>query len=208
MKKSPVEAHELIQILLTSLYEIIGSAEMETMIETISLPINFDEEAPVLNHLFSLSDWENMAGQLKLLYGEESTCGIAIRTGQEFFTGYFRRFGSDTSMNEPDFRMLPKPRRIQKGLEILANLYQHAIPQLEVQIIQDEDHWYWKTADSKNWFVKRGIEPLFQNFTLGVIQEFLSWTSGGKAYPVHLVTGIQETGTDMRTIQIKKHYLS
>jgi hypothetical protein len=82
------------------------------------------------------------------------------------------------------------------------------MPRLEMQILQEDDYWYWKTVDPQNWLVKKGIEPLLLNFTVGVIQEFLSWTSGGKAYPVHLLTGMQENGMDMKTIQISKHYLS
>jgi hypothetical protein len=204
--KSPIIEKQIIRLILTGLQEIIGSGGLQAVINLSSLPAQTKDNQIVLVSDFQIGDWQGLHQALGSLYGKRGAQGIAIRTGQVLFKDYFRTYGVGTGMMDRDFRMLAKPRRILRGLEILANIQSQFIPNLSVDILQDADHWFWRIKNNE-WTQKNPeIYQLLVKGFIGVIQEFLSWTSGGKYYPVHEMGKDEEANTD-RVIRIQKNFI-
>lgn len=201
----PIEA--LNRILIESLYEILGPGQLQEVATRANLPVLLQNGSVELLQVLELDHWQGLLDQLVERFGQEGAMGIAIRTGQGFFSGYLRMFGLESPLNDPDFRMLPKPRRILNGLHLLADLHEQVFPPISVHVSQEETCWQWLTIDPQKSLKNGKMSPFLQSFTCGVIQEFLSWTSGGKVYPVQRILD-SENGAGGMSIQIKTKYLS
>ncbi len=203
--KITVDPIEVTRVALDSLREIIGQGGLQAILKTDSLPFFFTGEEIHIESEFGLCDWRKLLEALQGLYGLRGAQGIAVRSGQVFFKDYYRSFGFTTGMMERDFRMLAKPNRILRGLQILAELQNHYLPFLSVDVFQDAEQWFWRVRQC-DWLVQNpGLIQILNRFAIGVIQEFLSWTSGGKFYPVsELASTDSKSGV---VIRILKKYI-
>lgn len=197
---------EICQIAFESLLEILGTEDLDALLTTNPLPVVLNaENVDVLDDI-GLENWVQLHQTLFSLFGVSGTAGIAIRTGQVIFKNFFRSFGSATIFDNQEYRMLPKPGRIRKGLEGLAEIQQKYITGLQVTIDQDHENWYWKTEQPATGTQYAQLQDLMAKVVWGMMIEFLSWTAGGKIYPVHEVDW-ENPGALSRVIIIRKQYL-
>ena len=198
--------NQIIQMILTGILEIIGTSGLQAVINLAALPVRIVDHHTVLTGVFSIAEWKKLHDGMDSLYGRRGAQGIAIRSGQVFFKDYFRAYGVGTGMVDSEFRMLAKPKRILRGLEVLSETAVHYIPGFSVNVMQDADHWFW--CISENAWVRENAElcRALMRWEMGVIQEFLSWTSGGKYYPVQEMGGKGEPAGEW-VIRIHKKYI-
>lgn len=205
--KYSFDIYEINQMLLEGGQEILGKAGMHAVFnlaEIHSLQIQ-EGETPVGENL-TISDWSALRESLESLYGPRGAQGAATRIGQVFFRDLFRTYGLQIGMMDKSFRMQPKPRKIRSGLEIMAEVSANLCNGLYVDVIDDAENWFWQVRDC-NWCKEDpGNQRILICFTIGVLQEFLSWASGGKYYPIQEVDRL---GEDFSTcvIQIQKKFL-
>ncbi len=205
--QSKISAHpiEVTCIVLDSLREIIGQGGVQAILKTEFLPVKLSGEEISIETGFTLQNWRKLIQTLHSLYGLRGAQGIAIRSGQVFFKDYYRSFGFSTGMMEREFRMLAKPNRILRGLQILADLQNHYLPVLTVDVLQDAEQWFWRVRECDWQQHNPDLMQILTRFEIGVIQEFLSWTSGGKFYPVSELSSSE--GKPGVVIKILKKYV-
>ena len=209
MKKKPemqVNPVDIYRILFEALQEITGKSGLQAIINMTSLPIEKADGTRISVDHLTPDNWQNLAQTLESLYGQRGAYGIAVRTGQVFFRDFFRSFGLNTGMMDRHYRMLPKPKRIQRGLEILADSLSLYIPDLQVDVIQDSENWYWRFKNMGLFSDSPGFAKILLKFIVGIIREFLSWTSGGKFYPVNEMNLAAEVNAGPIII-IQKRYI-
>lgn len=118
---------------------------------------------------------------LETAYGPRGGQGIALRIGRSAFRCALNHLGDSAGFTSVEFRLLPAPRRIERGLHVLAG----AIADLtgdEITVEAETTGWLWKVTS-------RGPaqgQPLSSSCCLiaGLLQGFMSWAGGGRFYQV------------------------
>jgi predicted hydrocarbon binding protein len=119
---------------------------------------------------------------LKDTYGERGGQGVARRFGQAAVKYGLRHWGGAAGFTTPEFRLLPSPKRIHGLLKAFAHLLgvQYGA---RVHLEEDPAHWFWKVERCPACHERSASAPDC-NILAGVLQEILSWTGGGRFYPV------------------------
>jgi hypothetical protein len=198
---------EVCQIALESLLEILGPEDLNAILLDSPLPVVMDEENISVSMDPDGKTWAQLHQTLLTQFGISGTAGIAIRTGQVMFKNFYRDFGSATFFDDCDYRMLPKPARIRRGLEGLALLQEKYVSGSHVIIDYDQENWYWKLAPPGEESEYPQIQDLLAKVIWGMVIEFLSWTGGGKIYPVHEIAW-EDPAVKERVVVICKKYVS
>jgi hypothetical protein len=194
------------QLVFDSMLEIMGPQELSAMIQTAFLPVVLGDEQVCISALTNWNAWVRLQKTMLDHYDGSAAAGITIRVGQVLFKNFQRCYGSATLLENRAFAMLPKPERIYKGLQLLASLHCAYIPELDIVIEQDDQYWYWK-VEYCGWSARHPqLLDLLTKLTWGLAQEFLSWTGGGKQYPVHEDTAIIDN-RPAGTIAVQKKYI-
>lgn len=197
---------DICQIAFDSLLEILGPEELSDILQESPLPVKLEEESINVSASLDRSNWVNLHRILLAQYGKAGTAGIAIRTGQVMFKNFFRSFGAATRLDDLGYRMLPKPARIRKGLEELAVLQEKYVPGSHACIENDQENWYWKLEPLQGCPEYPQIQDFLIKVVWGMVIEFVSWTGGGKVYPVHEAAWA-DTSPGERVIAIRRKYI-
>jgi hypothetical protein len=130
----------------------------------------------------SARDLGRLLAALEETYGTMGAQGLAIRIGRASFRCVLQRFGDRVGFRTPEFRLLPSPIRLERGLRRLAAL---AADELggEITVTDTGLHWLWRSAGSPI-YGERVSGGLACYWTVGVLQEFTSWAGGGRFYQV------------------------
>jgi hypothetical protein len=204
--QNQVNLIDVIHILFDGLQEIIGQRGLQAILNMTALPIEIHDDNEMTIDSLSVDQWVNLTQTLEALYGVRGAQGIAVRTGQVFFRDFFRSFGMSTGMMSRSFRMLPKPKRIQRGIETIAQTLCSYIPDIHADVIQDSENWFLRFSKLDFLSDAPGTASIMLKFIVGILQEFLSWTSGGKFYPVSEMNLSAEVKSGP-IIVIQKHYI-
>ena len=201
MKDNPVLISQLV---LESALEILGTASLQAVLNITGINEPFIEEKKIKPDLvFTLQDWEKIVLAVVSLFGERGGQGIILQSGRVFFKNYLRTSGFDLGLMDQNFRMLPKGKRIRQGLEILSR--ELSLPQgFTYSVIDDSSKWYWKI---EYYSLNLENKPFYESFVIGLLQEFLSWTSGGKYYPIKAADELINDPSKS-IIWIQKDYIS
>ena len=194
------------QLVLDSLGQMTGAEDLQNLLQKAVPSAAIQDTGVRISLPFGREAWGQLVAGLETLYGLDGAYGLCIQTGQVFFNAYYRQYAQQTGFLEREFRMLPKPQRIQKGLELLSGAFNRILPGLEASVWEDETGWFWQVKDTAGLLAQATGAAFLQWFVIGVIQEFLSWTSGGKVYPVQAASRDNGAVPGM-LLHIEKHYL-
>lgn len=169
-------------ILLEGVREMIGSSA------TTSNTKLTEEFVSLENITFSNPEKEyfsepNLLELLKVaptIYGERGASGIALRIGEASFRYFLRRKGKDYTLTENSYRLMNSQHRIIFGLNKLAEFANQNCG-AEIGVSEDVCSWFWKVEINKPNTV---LTQLLISYTIGLLREFFSWTSGGRYYPI------------------------
>lgn len=138
-------------------------------------------------------------------YGQAGSCGIAVHCGRAFFTRFFREFAHPLGMQELSYLMLPKPRRIEEGLKRMAGGLKTA-GLAPIEITPDDTGWVILLTGTDHP-QDTPLDPIGY-FTVGFLQEYLAWASGGKAFNIYPLQKTSPAGSQAsRWIRIDKKVL-
>lgn len=119
---------------------------------------------------------------LEQKYGKRSGWGLALQSGRASVKYGLREWGPELGLMEMKFRLLPMRSRLREGLRLLAKAYSEEAGE-QVEIEEDEHTFRWIVSDCSVCCGRKASEPVC-HMTVGVLQEFLYWASGGKTFPV------------------------
>lgn len=171
---------------------------LEGVRETIGIPEKslLESSEPVFeNHInfdpYSKKELFNLLELAPLLFGERGSCGIAHRIGEASFRYFLRINGKQYSLTENSYRLLNSQQRIMFGLKQIAE-FAHQNCGVRIEIHEDENNWYWQVVANEsvqNW------NRFYSLYTIGLLREFFTWTSGGRYYPMEEETS--DPGSDI-----------
>jgi hypothetical protein len=119
-----------------------------------------------------------LRSRMDSLYGKTGASGLAICSGRAAFKYLLKKQGKELGFEDAAYRFLPTRLKIRKGLEILAQ-WMEKIYALPVNVINDERDFHFRLGDPEH-----DHDLALCDFTAGLLQGFLAWTSGGKYYLV------------------------
>lgn len=197
---------EICQIAFDSLLEIIGPEDLDAVITGSGVPVEMAHDNAEVTAELLRTGWASLQQELQERFGAAGAAGIAVRTGEVLFKNFYRQYGAVTFLDERDFLMQPKPVRIRRGLEGLADYQQQYVTGAHVTIDHDADNWYWKMRCQPGQPACAEMESLLTKVMWGMVIEFITWTAGGKKYAVH-ERNWEARNTPERVIEIRKKYL-
>lgn len=202
---TPRGSSQIGEILLLGVEEIIGNSGVNAILNLAQLKPG--QVMPL--HGEPLKRMENIeiaAAQqaLESMYGPRGGRGIALRAGRAGFKYLLRQYGVRMGLVDLNFRLLPVPTRIRTGLEMLAGLMGQ-IGDEQVQVEDREKCWHWNTLNCPICWERKAKEQVC-HFTVGLLQEFSSWASGGRVFAV-AETNCHARGDASCLIQIEKRAL-
>ena len=201
MKDNPVQLNQLV---LESVIEIIGTASLQAVLNVAGITeFSIENQKIHINRVITLTEWEKIIVSTASLFGKRGGQGIILQIGRVFFKNYLRTFGFDLGMMDQNFRMLPKGKRIRQGLDILSREFS-VKDGFSYSVIDDSTKWYLKI---EYYDPDLELKSYYESFLIGLLQEFLSWTSGGKYYPIKVAEELT-SDPSQSIIWIRKEYIS
>jgi hypothetical protein len=187
---------------LEGVQEIIGQAGVNAIFNLAHLShllpgTNYTR----FQHNFSFTDLSAIQQALEELYGPRGGRGVALRSGRVFFKYFLRAFGDQMAMTSLDYRLLPTHPRVKSGLLAMADTLSD-LCSMEILVSEDPDTWYWQ-SDHCPWCWQRQVDECMCHFNVGMLQEYVTWSGGGKIYHV-IETECIAAGSPACTIRIEK----
>jgi hypothetical protein len=187
---------------LEGVQEIIGKAGVNAIFNLAHLShllpgTNYTR----FQHNFSFTDLSAIQQALEELYGPRGGRGVALRSGRVFFKYFLRAFGDQMAMTSLDYRLLPTHPRVKSGLLAMADTLSD-LCSMEILVSEDPDTWYWQ-SDHCPWCWQRQVDECMCHFNVGMLQEYVTWSGGGKIYHV-IETECIAAGSPACTIRIEK----
>lgn len=163
----------LSQILISSAQEIFGEGDVGTIFSQLGLELE-------QNGAHTLEEFQ---AYLQKQCGCNGGRGVAILAGRSMFNTILRGAGESLGWFDSHYSMLPLSQRLKKGLQNLAQQW-GKMNHREISIQEMDDHWLWIQS-----IPPIRSESSYHNcdLTVGLLQEFTSWLSGGKFYDIQEV---------------------
>jgi predicted hydrocarbon binding protein len=192
------------EFLLLGVEEIIGHAGLNAVINMSQMGPG---SKPPSDGLFKRMDYADVAAMsigLEKMYGPRGGHGIAQRAGRAGFKYLLRQNGTNMGITDLNFRLLPVPVRLKSGMEALGALMAK-IGDEQVTVTEDDLNWTWSAQACPLCWGRTAHEPVC-HFTVGLLQEYFAWASGGRVYSIHEVSCLASGGAAC-LIQIEKKAL-
>ena len=183
-QKEPLFIPNVFGRLLLQAYEEVMGREGITDLHARSGMNHFINNPPPdnMDPTFCADDMGLLHQSLEEIYGTKAGRGIALRAGRVCFKYGLKDFGDSIGISDPDFRLLPLPKKIEHGFLSLSALAQdYSATKIDLHVTPNALSWqvercplcWQRTAD----------EPCCQ-LAIGLFQEALFWISSGKNYLV------------------------
>jgi hypothetical protein len=167
-------AKELERSFWMALEEILGLEQVQRISE---------HTFPLSGQPFcSLMQIMELQKALEAVYGIHAGQGLALRSGRAWVKYGLRFFRDELGWNRSEFRLLPRPVRIQRGLEGLASWMDRVFME-KFFVTRSLDGWLWQIHDCPLVIEPGGEFPCCY-WMIGVLEETLQRLGDGKIYLV------------------------
>ena len=194
------------RIILSGMEEIFGCREIASVFDQAALSKFGETGMPSKRELdLSFEMLPQLQTLLEQTYGMPAGRGLAVRSGRACFRHLLREFGAEMGLTDLEFRLLSLPARLKFSNQALAKLLNQQTDQ-HVDFEMDEQYLHWtieRSPKSRQMHNQKSTCHLI----FGLLQEMLSWTSGGKIYQME-ETHCIERGDPCCKIRIRKNPIS
>ena len=188
------------RIILLSMEEVMGRNGVNAVLKLAShssLIENYPSDYTQPG--FPFSTVSGLSEMLEQVYGPHGGRGLALRIGRACFSYGVRQYGTQLGLTEMAFRLLPLPVKLSAGAKSFAELFNKFTDQ-RVRIEEGDRKLLWHIERCPLCWERHAHEPVC-HLAVGLLQEGLSWLSGGKVFNVEEKTCIA-AGDKSCTIEI------
>lgn len=169
------------RIILLAMEEILGSNGIHAVLNLANLtdlinnypPNNFDLR-------FKFDDLGRIQAALDELYGPRGGQGLALRSGRACLRYGLREFGPLLGLSDMAFRLLPLSEKLHTGAGIFAETFNRFTDQ-RVRVEESDGQILWHIDRCPVCWGRHTDQPVC-HLAAGILQESLSWVSGGKQF--------------------------
>lgn len=170
----PSGSNQIAQMMLEGMQEIIGESDLQSF---------FHQDRGVETRgSLSFNDLCEFQSAVEAAFGSTSGRGILWRSGRATLKRLLPGFWKQLGMSNLQYRLLPTPVRIQAGLGALAAVLGEIYGE-EIQTGDAGDVWTWKMKHCPLSSQRDEPGPVC-DFSVGLLEEYLSWTTSGRFYVV------------------------
>jgi predicted hydrocarbon binding protein len=164
-----------INCFIQGLIETIGPEEFEKLVKPVPI---IDEK----QNKITIKGIRPVREKLDQIYGSNSARGIAICSGRAAFKHLLRQQESELGFNHDSFRFSPGQVKLKRGLLLLAKWMDSTFGE-KVELENKDKFWVFNVNNSKTGGNLQGCSSMC-DFTIGLLQEFMTWAGGGKFFSI------------------------
>lgn len=199
---NPKCANFVSELMLSGVEDILGDGGLGPALVERPAVVGLHGDGAALHPKDFLEyDLDHIQRALVRLFGREAGRGLALRAGRACVPRLLRRYGGQMGLTSLSYRLLPSRLRLRAGLEALAKFLSGPCGG-EITLSEDNACWYWRIA-SCPWCLSGAPGQPACHFVVGLLEEFLSWASGGRFFQV-TETECQAAGAPACLIQMNK----
>lgn len=180
---SQTTSNKVSQLVFSGLREIIGTNELAKIVSRI-VQREKETSQKVIHEIPNLPDsgLGEMQTILENQFGQKELQGLMVRSGRASCKFFVKEYGSSMNVTSMEYRLLPSKKRIMTGLQAAAKQWSELFT-AKISVVDQGDSWFWQETELK---MEKSSDKVSQNcyFTIGLLQEYLSWMSGGKVFSV------------------------
>ena len=174
---------------IIAIEDILGKNGLNAILHMAGLDHLIDNYPPNnLNKEFDFADLAALDRALDDMVGSRGGRALSLRAGQAVFSMGLQGFASFVGMADLAFRLLPLGTKLKVGLRAMAEVFSKFSDQKTY--VTEEEHRFIYTIERCPVCWGRKADKPICNVATGVIQEGLTWVSGGKTYRIHEITCI------------------
>jgi hypothetical protein len=176
--------NEAYRLFFSGLNEIVGRKELARLLETDTngaMPGGPSEDESAVLYLRE-KGMSRLQARMEKQFGRKELQGLLLRSGRASCKFFVRQYGPEMQVTSTEYRLLPTKKRLLKGLKAAAGLCAELFHK-EISVVEEGDYWIWQETQPDNETASDTNCPEFF-FTIGLLQEYLAWLSGGKTFQV------------------------
>ena len=150
---------------------------------------------------FSFEELSGIVKALEDMYGPRGGRSLSIRAGRAGFKYALKDFGALLGIADLAFRLLPLGMKLRVGLNAMADTFNNFTDQ-RVQIKEEPERFLYIIERCPVCWGRRSTIPCCHAAT-GLLQETVSWISGGKDFEIVEISCIA-VGDDTCTFTLSK----
>jgi predicted hydrocarbon binding protein len=177
------------RIYLNAIEEIMGANGMKALLNLAKMPHLIENYPPGnLRKEFDFSDFAHLNESMELMYGPRGGRALSLRAGRKAFDQGLKNFGAMVGIADRTFRLLPLSIRMKVGLRAMAAAFSSTSDQISY-VNEKDDHYLYVIERCPVCWGRHSDSPIC-HAAMGIIQEGLSWGTGGKTFKTAEVTCI------------------
>ncbi len=171
----PTCSNQIAQIMLEGMQEVVGADNLRGLFNP-----NLASEPRL-----SYKDVCQFQEVVETSYGARGGRGVLCRSGRAAFKRFLPGFWRHLGLTNLQYRLMPTPARMKLGLRALALAMSEMYDQ-EIEVEDGGGRWVWRMKTCPHCYQRLSRGPVC-DFVVGVLQEYLSWTSSGRFFMVEEV---------------------
>ncbi len=190
------------RIILHTMRDLSTPAEYHAMLEAAGL-LQFEQHLPSgdLELEFPFEQVSSLQGAAETIYGAEAGREFNRKVGRGCLSGGLREFNPLVGIADLPVRMLPLGMKLHVGFDMFAMVFNRFTNQV-VTLGEDDKSYRWEIERCPVCWGRRTDAPCC-HMAVGILQEGLMWTSGGKEFNV-VETSCIALGDEACVIEIGK----
>lgn len=174
------------RITIEAMEEIMGKTGLDAILQTAKLPELIDNYPPDnLEKGFDFADFTALNIALEEKYNPRGGRGLALRVGRATFAEGLRSFGALAGVEDLAFKVLPLNAKLKIGVSALADIFSQFSDQISHVHEEGTDRIVFTLQRCPMCWKRVADRPVCY-IGQGLLQEALSWVSGGHEFKVEM----------------------
>lgn len=178
----PICTNQIARIMLEGVQEVVGDHDLEALIRPNLDPIWRRKGQDACLSYDDLSQFQSV---VERSYGVTGGRGVLLRSGRASFRRMLPFFWQMLGMTNLQYRLNPTPVRIRAGLLALAQVLTEMYG-TTVAFGETDNSWMIKLDHCPHCYHRKSSGPIC-DYLVGLLQEYLAWTTSGRFYQVEEV---------------------
>jgi predicted hydrocarbon binding protein len=179
----------MVRVYLEAIRDVVGADSLKALLTLANMQHLVDTLPPDdLRKEFDFTDFSRLNECMEQLYGRRGGRALALRAGRQAFDQGLKNFGPMAGIADQTFRLLPLSTKLKVGLRAMATAFATCSDQV-CYVREEPDQFVYVIERCPVCWGRHTEAPVCYS-AMGIIQQGLSWGSGGKKFKLSEVACI------------------